>query len=530
MKFNRYILILISILSIINLNSFNSKSLKSKLNKSNNNSNSSNPSLYKVVLLGNTGEMKLWKKEADDVKKTNLSIEKKTNKIFSFGKTVVNGAKCLYTEKGKTEIDFTTDEAAKNYGTANYNDVINSATFKVLAQEANNIIFLGNVVYVEAEGLQINKGGKVAMHRPDLWKNRLNCAWNMFVSQLVKVKLHSGAFLADKVDILPGEKSYEVNYEAEKEFNFNFMQKQKQNGIYYMMKDGTLKTVPKTQKQSLYTNVRKYTVKVGERKINFVDFNSSVLLCMNKDGKTYYDKCPHHKNYQLEKWGFTKALEYYTTLVHVLKSLEDHAWNVIRAHHPPTNFRDGDTDFYWAKLQDNRSLIDLFKMKKVRMFFASHLNSHAVMILPYKDVNLREKGDKAQITEQGAFCNLENMKFETSVNSLLTNKQCYKNTAFVINTLKEDVMLVFITGAGGRSFDTLNNGTLSTHGSIIWARNMKLNDGRNAFGFVNVMIRIEDVQVEYYEIFDTKEQIYESKKTAEFKITEYKKGPGEEFR
>ena len=42
------------------------------------------------------------------------------------------------------------------------------------------------------------------------------------------------------------------------------------------------------------------TVKVGERLINFVDFNSAVLLCMSRGGKTAYDKCKHIKNYQLK--------------------------------------------------------------------------------------------------------------------------------------------------------------------------------------------------------------------------------------
>ena len=83
-------------------------------------------------------------------------------------------------------------------------------------------------------------------------------------------------------------------------------------------------------------------------------------------------------------------------------------------------------------------------------------------------------------------------------------------------------MLVFINGNSGKAFDPISNGTLSTHGNIVWARQLKLNDGRDAFGFSNVMFRIDNVQFEFYELFDTKAQVYEAKKVAEFRITEYK--------
>lgn len=285
-----------------------------------------------------------------------------------------------------------------------------------------------------------------------------------------------------------------------------------------MMKDGTLKLIPKTDKRSIYRNVRKLTVKVGERKVNFVDFNSSVLLCMHPGGKTYYDKCKHIKNYQKKIWTFTKSLEYYTTLVHVINSLETHAWNVMRAYHPPTNLKNGDTDFYWAKLMDKKSLIDRFHEKKVRMFFASHINTQAVMSLPYKDVPVREKGDVKNITVQGAYCNLENLKFDGM--GLLPNSKCEKDTAFVVNTLKVDVLLIFINGNSGRTFDPINTGTLSVHGNIIWAREYKLNDGRNAFGYSNVMFNIQQVQFEFYEMFDQKDNTYETKKVAEIRIDE----------
>ena len=154
------------------------------------------------------------------------------------------------------------------------------------------------------------------------------------------------------------------------------------------------------------------------------------------------------------------------------------------------------------------------------MFFAAHLRGQAVIAVPYKDTLMREKGDKKIINKIGAFCNVDNLKFEGM--GLLTEKTCYKYTPFIVDTLKEDVLLVFINGNSGRSFDPISNGSLSVHGNIIWARRNKLNDGRDAFGYSNVMFRLEEVQFEFYEIFDTKEMVYESKKVAEFRITEYK--------
>ena len=481
---------------------------------------------YKVVVLGDNGEYKLWKSEYDTVMKdATLTTELlKTEKIFSFGTTVVDGAKCTYTPTGKAAIDLTTDDSADKYGMKNFNDIIKTTNFTTLATAADNIIFLGDIVYPESKRLQVVDGKKVSMFKSDLWTTRLKCAWNMFVSQLVSLKLHDGTNLNNKVDIITGNHSYDVNFAAEESYNDNFMQKEKDSSVYYAMKDGTLTVIPATQKKNAYSFVRKLTVKVGERKINFVDFNSAALVCMHPSGPTFYNKCSGVKYYQ-QKWTFIKALEYYTALVRVIKTLEDHAWNVMRAHHPPANFEDGDADFYWAKLMDNSSLMDFFKQKKVRFFFGSHIHTQAVISVPYKDIPIRELGDKDIITEMGAFCNLDNLKADGS--GLLPKTQCDKKTAFVIDTLQEDVLLIFINGNSGRFFDKISTGTRSIHGNTIWARRNKLNDGRDAFGFSNVMFRHNEVQFEFFEIFDTKELVYESQKVAEFKITEYVKGPGE---
>jgi hypothetical protein len=461
----------------------------------------------------------MWKTQYDEVinDTTVPTFELKTEKIFSYGLTVVDGAKCTYTPTGESAIDLTNELSAKEFGMRNFNDVIKSQTFKLLSKEADNIVFLGDIVYPESKRLQNDDENIVTMHKPESWTNRLNCAWNMFVSQLVQSQMHTGAFLNNKVDIITGNHSFDVNFIAEEQFNDNFMQKERESGVYYAMKNGALTVIPATTKRNSYSYVRKLTVKVGERKINFVDFNSAAMVCMHPTGETYYNTCGHIKYYQ-QKWTFIKALEYYTALVHVIKTLEDHAWNVIRAHHPPANFDDGDADFYWAKLIDNKSLMDFFKLKKVRFFFGSHIHTQAVISVPYKDIPMRELSDKDSITEMGAYCNLDNLKADAS--GLLPKTQCV-NTKFVIDTLKEDVLLIFINGNSGRFFDPISTGTKSTHGNIIWARRNKLNDGRDAFGFSNVMFKFNTVQFEFYEIFDTKQLGYESQKVAEFKITEY---------
>ena len=116
--------------------------------------------------------------------------------------------------------------------------------------------------------------------------------------------------------------------------------------------------IPATEKRNSYSMVRKLSVQVGTKKINFVDFNSAVLVCMHPEGKTYYDNCNGVKYYQKEKWLYETALEYYTTLRKVIKTLESDAWNVMRAHHPPANSEDGDMDFYWARIK--KKIIDGF--------------------------------------------------------------------------------------------------------------------------------------------------------------------------
>jgi hypothetical protein len=100
MKFVK-LLILLSIFSL---------TLSSKLKIS------ENPE-YKVVVLGDNGEYKLWKTQYDTVMKDNTSSVKiKTEQIFAFGKYVLDGSKCTYTPVGESDIELTTRDSADKYG------------------------------------------------------------------------------------------------------------------------------------------------------------------------------------------------------------------------------------------------------------------------------------------------------------------------------------------------------------------------------------------------------------------------------
>ena len=120
------------------------------------------------------------------------------------------------------------------------------------------------------------------------------------------------------------------------------------------------------------------------------------------------------------------------------------------------------------------------------------------------------------MTELGSFCNPENLKFTSS--GLLPKTACAQ-TSFTVDTLKENVLLIFINGNSGRFFDPINTGTKSAHGNIVWAKKAKLQDGRDAFGFSSVVFKPKEVKFEFYELVNH-EASYETKKIATFTVTE----------
>jgi hypothetical protein len=452
--------------------------------------------------------------------RTLLTPLAQTNQLFAFGNTVVNGTKCSYTPVGESPIELTTADSADKYGMKNFNDIIKTTTFKTLAIAADNIVFLGDIVYPESKRLQEIAGNVVTMHLKEKWTLRLNCAWNMFVSQLVSLQLHDGINLNHKVDILTGNHSFDVNFEAEELFNNDRMQKTNEHGKYFKVEGVDVKEVIAPLKRSSYSLVRKLSVYAGARRINFVDFNSAALVSISSEGKPFYDTDNGVKFYQ-QKWTYEKSFNYYKTLVHVLNSLEDTSWNVMRAHHPPSNFDDGDAEFYFRKVIDEKSLFDIFKLKKVRFFFGSHIHAQAVISVPYNNTLLRANNLPKEVLPLGSYCNPDNLRFGAS--GVLPNTACTQTT-FTVDTLKENVMLIFVSGNSGRFFDPISTGTKTARGNVVWAKRAALKDRRDAFGFAHVIFKEKEVNFEFYELEDVKDtNTYKSKKVATFKVTEDQK-------
>lgn len=432
---------------------------------------------YNLMILGDQGQFEYFKSSYEAVKKLDISKQEKIDKIFENTTYSVEDGNCKIKVNDK-EMDLTdlTNSESRKQGMKNFDDLISSPNFKKQLEKASGIVFLGDTVYSENKRLSVydETQKKAILGSQDKWNQRLTCAWNIFMSQLKKINLVQQNLIDGRVDIITGNHSYDVSFNTEENI-LKRLKKQKENSSFFEW-DESKKQAVKTSNPNptSYSFIKKLTVSTnGGRTITFVDINTAPFVCLSivKNEEEYNDpkKC-FFDQYYMDRWSYAQTTKYYLTLYDVVKNLDTSHWNVLRGHHPPTNFEDGDALFYWDVSIDgkNYNLMEKFEERNVRLFLGSHIHGQAVMTVPFRKTEMRPRGDKISAENDGSFCNINNLNAK-SEELMDVTVPCTQNK-FKVNLDEQNLMMVFINGNSGRYFDPISNGLRSNRGNTVWAK------------------------------------------------------------
>merc|ERR1712032_324513 len=265
-----------------------------------------------------------------------------------------------------------------------------------------------------------------------------------------------------------------------------------------------------------YFYIKKLTIgqNTEGRNITFVDFNTGPFVCLHwvKNEAEYNDpkKCMFDQ-YYMDRWTYKKTTDYYLALLEVVSQLDRNNWNVMRGHHPPSNYEDGDATFYWDVEINGQTynLMEKFEEKNVRVFLGSHIHGQSVMTVPFRKTKMRERGkDKVSAKKDGSFCNQHNLKANSEE---LMNVESFCNTdKFSVDLDSEKLMIIFINGNSGRKFDDISNGGRSERGNTVWAKNSHIKvDGKEkeAFGFSFAEFQKDNLFFQFHEMNDKNNEI-----------------------
>jgi len=493
-------------------------------------------SILNLMMLGDNGQIDYFESRAmlkpeekpiiDKWYEDNLLAEKYTN----------TDGKCIVEDKNGLH-DLTQSE-----GLTNFDNFYKNKDFKKLLNESKRIVFLGDMVYPETKYL--GHGGIITDYElpyQKKWKERLICAWNVFYSSMKKMDL---SYLEDKnikikskVDFIAGNHSFDIDIHVE------------ENQVKHVKTYGDSKA-KSIDKKNISDNVdeRKImafgndeetnrsflvfpkiiTIKYENFIVKFIDFNSGLLLCAQYDKKNY-DKCikgsflPSSVEYSKAKKYFSKLIYGIRTEFVVKKGEENHKiWNVMRAHHPPSNPEDGDESFYFTeteletfifsknmiKIKEKIILFNEMKKHNVNIFLGSHVHNAQVLALPY-NTKIKMKHDllenKDCLVKRNIYKNhwgcyeSENFneyaiyKDEKSCNPIFLKELNFKAG-------NNDVLYIFITGNSGRKYDSVKPQSL-TNGYLIWSRAItNTQKTKYNYGFSYAKFSKDQVEISFYEL------------------------------
>ena len=481
MKFTNYLLVLIAVFSpIINTQA----------------------NTYKVMVMGDQGHMAYFydrqfktkgatKEQVDEWYSKNLLAEK-----YEF-----KDLKCKVTTNGKS-VDLVADQ-----GLVNFNNILKNTEVKKLIVQADSIAFLGDMVYPETKFLTYANADKSVFTLPNIprWLERLECGWNIFFNSLRDAGLvkFAGvqAQLDTSVEILAGNHSFDIDVRKEEELFTKLGEFVNPKPKNFVKTDAYVGSATKDKR--IFTKYPKFiTIVAGLTTVQFLDFNSSAISCINKPTEADYVKC---NKFNVSSISFKESQEYYTRLLEGISvrftiDATKTVWRAMRAHHPPVNSEDGDADFYFEDVIINGktyNLMSAMKARKVNLFFGSHIHNAQVMTYNYNRVYAKRNPDFKD-EPKGFGC------VESPAN--FSGAPVYKATCspsftydLPLDKANAGLLYVFINGNTGRAFDPLKVGRL-TNGYVVWARAVQKPSKKENYGFSFATFGKDDLKVEFYEI------------------------------
>jgi len=415
-------------------------------------------------------------------------------------------------------------------GLVHFNTMLKNPRVAKLIRDSNGFVLLGDMVYTEQKFLTkpLKEGVGSFLEYLDIWKQRLECGWNLFYKSLQSINmlkvtgsssssnLRYGSesskrnfFLYDNAELLAGNHSFDVDVYDEEKFVKALSSFSKPNNYISMEKETFGDSANKTL---VFTYTPKFiTITYTEFKIQFLDFDSAVLTCLIGD-EDAYKEC---NKFNPSVIPYSDAVQYGKRFASALDRFEadtnsGKVWRVMRAHHPPLNSEDGDAMFYFEPLQleANKTLnvFEVMKDKRVNLFLGSHIHNAQVVAYPYSRLYKRPEASctEPKVERWGCF-KLESNVF--SKNPVFQNV-CENNLVYNLPVKDrtdpmqaDDMLYIFITGNSGRNYDSLREGK-KTDGVLLWSRATQNDAKEFNFGFSNYRFSKYQVEVEFYEVAD----------------------------
>jgi len=500
----------------------------------------SNPDEYNLITFGDIGNIDYFAKNSfanHGIPKPPPDVIDKWYSDFlknQYYDTSNMGCKITLKDSNDIKPNITTD-LEKEEGLVNFNQVIKNKDVNNLLKQTDGFVLLGDVAYVESKYLvRDNKDDRgVTLDHMDKWRQRIECGWNLFLKSLESIDIikvtggesnnlnnlrrttdrnqtnsNMNFFLYDNAEILSGNHTFDVDYRVEEKYLRNFKAFSKKNK-YLSLEKLTFGGSEKHNNLISYTP-KFITITFNNFKIQFLDFNSHIMSCLNGD-EVAYKIC---NQYNPSFIPYKEAIEYGKRLKKLFKKFEDDSssykvWRVMRAYHSPLYSENKDSSFYFEDLNLKNKTINIFnsmKNKRVNFFIGSNIHNAQVIAYPY---SRKYKQPDLKCNEQpgdrwGCY------KVEPNVfnkNPVFKN-QCENNLIYNLPirdrtdpSQLNDMLYIFITGNSGRLLKGVKEGK-KTDGILLWNRSTLDASGKFNYGFSYSRFSRYQVEIDFYEVDD----------------------------
>jgi hypothetical protein len=259
---------------------------------------------FNLMVFGNVGEIEYFSALSKIATSAKDAAEELTSNIQKEKLSFDNQNNICYinfSEKDKLELNSTK-------GLVNFNSLLTSEKTIQKINAANSLFLLGEITSIGVPNIiypSIAQGAKEKLLA------RVQCAWTLFLDSLSKTgfaqALEDGSFLvSQEVDILPGASTFQVGL-AEKNLEiFDAIQRGKnisEDNAQILVEDVTnsAEQNSSTKKirqhsQMLLDSPKMITLKFKDFFIQFLDFNSYMLICLSEETEAEYNKCLKKNN------------------------------------------------------------------------------------------------------------------------------------------------------------------------------------------------------------------------------------------
>jgi len=398
---------------------------------------------------------------------------------------IFKGNKCIMKVKGQK-----VDRMKEGY--MNFRRILCAASRYI--KRSDQITILGDMVYAENKGLPVNNHNLINERVQHHMEKRTLCGFKWFRDMMehyrrycprgtasVQRKLWSARSrrLHQRFFIIEGNHAFDVNY---KNVSSLIAQISQARAFYVGSKSRRQRHV-RSNDLHLYPRLKR--VRKNGLRIEFLDLNTHILSLLMDGAKGAIRKEAEYKKFAQKVLNTSKIMAYRDALNYlkytfraIRKFSRKAHWRVIRSHHPPMNIEGGfnEQSHFWTVRYRGKTLFDLLREKRVKVWMASHHHSGHVMVFPYNQIhNLNKKKftpHKKHIKNHciyhlpSAFTsNAKTSKVHTGCPSKAPHYKLHDN----FNSNKSGYLWIFVTGNSGRELDEME-GSSNTRATLIWGR------------------------------------------------------------